>query len=78
MSNVRIELDHAGIDALLKSGEIQETLAEVAQSRLSGAAGSYETEVNVLSTRAVARIRPADVKTARSNLKHNTLVKLIK
>lgn len=78
MSNVRIELDHTGMQALLQSEEIQGVLAEVAEQKLSGTEGNYETEVNVLPTRAVARIKPADYKTYRSNLKHNTLVKMIK
>lgn len=77
-NNVRIELDHSGIEALLKSSEMQDELSRVAKSRLSGTAGNYDTEVSVLSSRAVARIKPADLKTARSNLKHNTLVKMIK
>ncbi len=78
MCNVRIELDHDGMRALLQSEEIQSVLEQVAQSRLSGVSGNFETEVEVLPTRAVARIKPADAKTYYSNLKHNTLLKAIK
>lgn len=78
MSNGKIELDHAGIDALLKSGEIQKILLSVAESRIAVAQGNYETEAKVMPTRAVVGIKAADARTYNSNLKHNTLAKMVK
>ena len=78
MSKVRIELDHEGIKALLQSAEMQAVLQSAAENCSSRVGGNFQSEVNVLPTRAVAKISAADYKTYRDCLKHNTLVKAIK
>jgi hypothetical protein len=74
----KIELNHDGIKEYLQSESVQDVLKSTANLAISGFPGSYDVEVNVRKTRAVASIKCADEKTYYSNRKHNYLVKAIK
>lgn len=74
----KIVLNSAGIQALLKSLEIQNELSRVADSRISKATGNYKKSIEVQSTRAAVKIRPKDHKTYKKNLKNNEMVKMVK
>lgn len=83
MSNVKFELNRAGVAELLKGAEMQGILSEYAeQVRQHCSAGSagpdeYEATTAVKGTRAVATVRAATPRAYYSNLKHNTLLKAV-
>ncbi|TDP59847.1 hypothetical protein [Aminicella lysinilytica] len=81
MSNVKIELNHAGIKALLQSNEMQGILREHAEATKSGCgelSDEYSVNVSVGKNRAKAVVKPDTVHARRSNLKHDTLIKALK
>lgn len=53
---VKVELNSAGIQALLKSDDVQNALQALAQQH----SGGWQTDVKILSTRAVASIYSTD------------------
>lgn len=83
MSNIIVELDHDGMEQLLKSPGMQAVLQEYAeQVRSRCTAGNvdpseYATTVKVSGTRAVARVYPATRHARNSNRAHNTLLKAL-
>ena len=77
MSNFKLVLNNEGIQALLKSSEMQSYLGELASSKASAAGPGYESEVHVYSKRAAANIYPTDFKSAKDNYDNNTLLKVV-
>lgn len=77
MSNVRIELNDEGIQALLKSSEMQSLLSEVAGQRAASAGAGYGSEVHVFQKRTVAHVFPVTMEASRDNYYHNTLLKVV-
>lgn len=67
---VVIELNHAGIAALLKSQETQQMLEEIAQQH----SGGWKTDTKVLGSRAVASIYSADYKEVAEELETHQIV----
>lgn len=78
MSKVRIKLNSAGVQALLKSAEMQEILKEQAAAAAARCGSGYESRVGVAKKRAVADIYPATPDARRDNYKNNTLEKALK
>ena len=76
-SDFRLELNDQGIQALLKSPEMQGYLDEIASSKASAAGPGYESEVHVFSKRAVAHVYPGDFRAAQDNFDNNTLLKVV-
>lgn len=72
MSNVRIELNSAGIRDLLRSNEMQQFLETQAKS-IAKRAGE-ECEVYVAQTRGVAEVRT----TGTQGNKNNKMIKALK
>lgn len=83
MSDVRFDLNRAGIGELLKGEAMQgilESYAEQVRNRCTyGSAGpeEYEVDTRVRGTRAVATVRAATPHARNSNLKNNTLLKAL-
>ena len=77
MSNVFIELNDDGIQALLKSTEMQELLASIAEEKAAQAGDGYSSEVHVFQKRAVAHVFPETSDASRDNYYHNTLLKVV-
>lgn len=83
MSNVRFELNYAGVGELLKGEAMQGILSDYAEQVRSrctlGSAGpeEYETDTRVRGSRAVATVRAATPRARNSNLKNNTLLKAV-
>lgn len=77
MSKVRIELNLAGINEMMKSPEIQAALQEageaVAGSAQSGG-GKYGARTHLASWVAITNVYPEDAKAARANRTDNTLL----
>lgn len=83
MSNIRFEMNTAGVGELLRSDAMQGILADYAeQVRSRCTAGNvgteeYEAATQVRGTRAVATVRAATPHARNSNLKYNTLLKAL-
>lgn len=83
MSNVKFELNRAGVAELLKGQPMQDILADYAeQVRSRCTAGSvgpdeYEVSTRVRGSRAVATVRAATPHARNSQLKYNTLLKAL-
>lgn len=77
MSNVKIELNSAGIQELLKSPEIKGYCEELAHGVASRAGSGYEVDSMVGKTRANAMVKAATFKAYRDNLENNTLLKAL-
>lgn len=79
MSDIVFELNSAGVEELLKSGEMREILqgyADEVQSRCTaGAAGAdeYSTSVRISGDRAKAKIYARTIHAKNSNRVHRTL-----
>jgi len=78
MSKVRIELDDAGVQAILKGPEMQEILKEYGQQKATQAGDGYNYAVHVHQKRAVANIYPDSKEAAQDNYDNNTLLKVVR
>lgn len=78
MANVKIKWDLKAFDAVRNSREVQDELlkrAERVKRQAESSGGNYRADVRPGKKRAHARVEPADIRTKRSNAKHNTLLK---
>ena len=73
--SLKIELNSAGIQALLKSQEIMETLQEQADSIRAQLGDQYQTSQHTGKTRANVSIYTEDPDALRDNAKNNTMLK---
>lgn len=81
MSNVRIELNLAGINEMMKSPEIQASLqaaGEAVAASASAASGEeYGVRTHLASWVAITNIYPDSAAAAADNLDNNTLLKAV-
>lgn len=77
MSKIKIELNSAGIQELMKSKEIIGYMDELANGVVARCGGAYETNSYVGKTRANVSIITRDRKTYFKNLKDNELLKAL-
>lgn len=77
MSKVKIVLNDAGIQELLKGPEMQGILAEIGSQKAAAAGPGYSSEVHVFQKRAAVHVFPADAKSAVDNYNNNTLLKVV-
>lgn len=73
--SLKIELDSAGIQALLKSQEIVETLQEQADNIRAQLGDQYQTSQHIGKTRANVSVYTEDPDALRNNSEHNTMLK---
>lgn len=69
-NGVRVELNYAGVGQLLKSEDVQNMLATIAQQH----SGGWQTDVKVLGTRAVASIYSTDYNEVAEELEGHQIV----
>ena len=76
MANVEFKLDLAGLNQLMKSGEMQAMLNDAA-NRIAGSAGDgYEVEsAHPISFVAIAAVHASTPQARRDNSENNTLLK---
>lgn len=76
MANVEFKLDLAGLNQLMKSGEMQAILNDAA-NRIAGSAGDgYEVEsAHPISFVAIAAVHARTQEARRDNSENNTLLK---
>lgn len=77
MGNQEIELDSAGIVALLQSAEIMEVCHGVAETARSACGDGYEIDTYVGKTRVNAMIQAVTPAAKADNAKNNTIQKAI-
>ena len=74
--NVQFKLNLPGLNALMKSGEMQSVLNSAASSIASSAGAGYEVEsAHSIKFIAIASVRAADFRARLDNAKNNTLLK---
>lgn len=78
MSNVKVELNSAGVRALLKSQEMQQICSERAKEVCSRCGSGYATDIYVGRSRANAMIYPESAEATRDNQTNNTILKALK
>ena len=78
MSKFNFELDSAGVQALLKSPEMQSILSSEAQRKAAQAGEGYKSDVHTGQKRAYANIYPGTKEAAYDNFDNNTLEKVIR
>lgn len=78
MSKVKIELNRAGVRALLCSDEMAALLRQKADAAAARCGDGYEAGSYLMSTRAVARVGAVTSEAKRDNLEHNTILKALK
>ena len=77
MSKVRIELNLAGINALMKSAEIEAALQDAGEAVASAAGADFETRTHKANWVSITNVYPASKDAARANYKDNVLVKAV-
>lgn len=77
MSKVRVELDRAGVRALLLSDEVEQLLSTEAQSRRASLGEGYSVNTRKGRNRVNAEILAETYRARRENLKNNTLLRTI-
>lgn len=75
MSKVRIELNHAGIRALLKSPEMEAMLGERAAQISDGCGDGYAHDTYQAPGRVIASVYTETPDAMRDNLRNNTILK---
>jgi hypothetical protein len=74
--DITFKLNLSGLNALMKSGEMQGILNEEAARIRSSAGDGYETEsAHPINFIAIASVRAASAKARRDNRKNKTLLK---
>lgn len=80
MSKTKIELKLAGINAMMKSPEIQAALQSAGEAVAQNAGGlsggaKYGARTHTANWVAITNVYPEDTEAARANYKDNTLLK---
>ena len=75
MANVRVELNLAGINELMKSQPIQDALHEAGQAVVQAAGEGFESSGHLASYVAIENVYPVTADAYYDELAHNTLLK---
>lgn len=77
-SKVTVELNRAGVRAMLRSDEMKAMLEAKADAAAQACGAGYASAGYVMPTRAVARISAVSAEARRDNLKNNTILKALR
>lgn len=78
MSNVRIELNSAGVRELLKSGEMRAICEEHANKAVSRLGAGYVASSMTMETRAFASVYAESYEAKKENSEKNTILKALR
>lgn len=78
MGKVKVELNNAGVRDLLRSSEMLNICKEYADGVQSRCGEGFEVTTHVGRNRVNAQVAAATIQAARSNMKHNTILKALK
>lgn len=76
-NNVKFKLNLPGLNALMKSSEMQNKLLEAGKVVAGSAGGDYAAEVHTASFVAISNVYPDSKRAANENFRQNTLLKAI-
>lgn len=77
MAGLRIELNHEGIDQLLKSQEMEGCVQQVAENCRSKCGEGYATDTHMTPSRIVASVYTETAEAVKDNLANNTLLRAL-
>lgn len=80
MAEIKVKINYAGARVLRNSPEVQADLlrrARLIQARAGTSGAEFDADVQPGKSRAHAIVRTTDLKSQRSNAKHNTLLKAL-
>ena len=77
MGNVKVKLNSAGIQELLKSSEVSAMVSEFAANVAQNAGEGFEVDVQPGKFRAIARVKPATKSARDATFKNNALLKAL-
>lgn len=77
MSSVKIKLNSAGIQELLKSQEVKQACEQKAQEIADRADGNWNVTTKIRKDRAAAEVHAGDRDTYYRNLSKNTLMRAV-
>ena len=77
MSKVKIELNLAGINEVMKSAPIQQALQEAGNAVVAQAGADYAATTHLANYIAVTNVFPNSKRAAHENFKNNTLLKAL-
>ncbi len=77
MSDVKIELNYAGVGELLKSKEVEMFIKEEADRRAAGLGEGYATDVFQAGTRVIASIFTETAEAAKNEMETNAMLKAV-
>lgn len=77
MSKVKIELNRAGVRALLRSDEMAALLRKKADAAAARCGDGYEAGSYLMPTRAVARVGAVSAAARQQNLENNTILRAL-
>ena len=74
---LRVELNRAGVGALLKSPELEALLRERAGEIAGRCGAGYETDTAHMGTRVIASVYTGTEDAARDNAENNTILRAL-
>lgn len=77
MAKLKLELNRAGVRALLRSDEMAAMLRKTAAAAAGRCGTGYEASDYLMPTRTVARVGAATAEARRDNLENNTILKAL-
>lgn len=77
MNNVKVELNLAGLNELMKSSEMQAQLQMAGQAVANAAGPDYAADTDVINWVAITNVYPNSKKAAHDNYKNNSLLKAV-
>lgn len=77
MNKVKVWIESAGIQELLKSEEVQDLLFKYANDALGTLGDGYEAESYMGTDRAKVRIRAVTHQAYKENMEQNTILKAV-
>lgn len=78
MSNVRIELNSAGVRELLKSGEMRAICEEHANKAVSRLGEGYVASSMIMDTRVFSSVYAESYEAKKENAENNTILKALR
>ena len=77
MSKVKVEINYAGVGALLKSDEVRSFIGAEAERRAQSLGDGYGTDTYMAGSRVIASIYTETAEAAQENMENNTLLKAV-
>lgn len=77
MSKVRIEVNYAGVGALLHSEEVAALVGKEASTRAAALGSGYASDIHQAGTRVIASVYTETPEAARDNMQNDSLLRAV-